>query len=137
MATNTLDFQFLYQMVTVTYTEHDTEHAVGEIVYVLHQNTLGSFGWLPKEAIWKDQDSLSSGSGDGTIKEKYEGDEQLVIDISQVGMKARDIKWLSIWWRDYQISFGHVEFFMLVYKLLCFAVNYEQHYTGHCVSKKL
>ena len=50
-----------------------------------------------------------TGAGDKPLV-KYDGDGQLVIDISKVGVKARDIKWLSIWCRDYQMSFGHVLF---------------------------
>ena len=47
---------------------------------------------------------------EGEPIEKYSGDGQLVINMEQVGVKVRDIKWLSIWCTDYQMSFGHVEF---------------------------
>ena len=118
-------------MVTVTYTGYlrDTEHDVGGIVYVLDQDTLiiDKFSYdgigfgvninvadkgRNLKGYEKNRVSVPfpSGSGDATIEDKYDGDGQLVIDISQVGMKARDIKWLSIWCRDYQMSFGHVEF---------------------------
>ena len=44
------------------------------------------------------------------IEEVYEGDGQLVIDLSQVGVKASDVKWLSVWCTVFERSFGHVVF---------------------------
>ena len=44
------------------------------------------------------------------IEDKYTGDGQLVIDLKQVGVKARDVKWLSVWCTVFEMSFGHVEF---------------------------
>ena len=44
------------------------------------------------------------------IEEKYEGDGQLLIDLSQVGIKAREVKWLSVWCTVFERSFGHVIF---------------------------
>ena len=47
---------------------------------------------------------------DGEHIKKYDGDGQLVINMKQVGVKVRNIKWLSIWCSIYQLSLGHVEF---------------------------
>ena len=44
------------------------------------------------------------------IEKRYNGDEQLVIDLKQVGVEAKDVKWLSVWCTVFEISFGHVEF---------------------------
>ena len=44
------------------------------------------------------------------IEEKYTGDGQLIIDLSQVGVKASQVKWLSVWCTVFERSFGHVEF---------------------------
>ena len=115
-------------MVSVTFVGHlvDTEHHVGGVVYVLDQDTLvidqfsydgvgfgvhvnvagGNMKGFEKNRI---RVPYPTGAGDKPLV-KYDGDGQLVIDISKVGVKARDIKWLSIWCRDYQMSFGHVLF---------------------------
>jgi len=51
-----------------------------------------------------------TGSKGESIERKYNGDEQLVLDLKQVGVKAKDIKWLSVWCTVFQMSFGHVLF---------------------------
>jgi len=51
-----------------------------------------------------------AGSEGEPIEEVYEGDGQLVIDLSQVGVKASDVKWLSVWCTVFERSFGHVVF---------------------------
>lgn len=119
------------RQVTVTYVGDliDTEHDVGGRVYILDQDTLviDQFSYdgigfgvyinvANKGRNLKGYEKnrigvpFPSGSEDEHIEDKYTGDGQLVIDIKQVGVKARDIKWLSIWCTDYQMSFGHVEF---------------------------
>lgn len=44
------------------------------------------------------------------IEKKYTGDGQLIIDLSQVGVKASQVKWLSVWCTVFERSFGHVIF---------------------------
>ena len=43
------------------------------------------------------------------IETEYK-DGQLVLDLKQVGIKARNVKWLSVWCTVFEMSFGHVEF---------------------------
>lgn len=44
------------------------------------------------------------------IETQYDGDGQLIIDLKQVGVKARNVKWLSVWCTVFERSFGHVVF---------------------------
>merc|ERR1712226_108767 len=44
------------------------------------------------------------------IEEFYDGTGQLLIDLTQVNVKASDVKWLSVWCTVFQQSFGHVVF---------------------------
>ena len=114
----------------VTYVGHlvDTEHDVGGTVYVLDENTLviDDFSYdgvgLPVGVFVARKGRNLQGYEKNRIRvpyptgvrgrplDKYDGDGQLVIDTSQLGIKTRDIKWLSIWCEDYQMSFGHLEF---------------------------
>jgi len=107
----------------------DTEHDVGGKVYVLDQDTLvidefsydgNGFGVyinvatkgrnLRGYAKNRIDVPYPSGSEGEPIEDKYTGDGQLVIDLKQVGVKARDVKWLSVWCTVFEMSFGHVEF---------------------------
>eukprot|EP00090_Calanus_glacialis_P021563 TRINITY_DN3325_c0_g1_i2.p1 TRINITY_DN3325_c0_g1~~TRINITY_DN3325_c0_g1_i2.p1 ORF type:complete len:141 (-),score=35.36 TRINITY_DN3325_c0_g1_i2:93-515(-) len=107
----------------------DTEHDVGGKVYILDQDTLviddfsydgNGFGVYINVAT-KGRNLRSyaknridvpypSGSEGEPIEDEYTGDGQLVIDLKQVGVKARDIKWLSVWCTVFEMSFGHLEF---------------------------
>lgn len=107
----------------------DTEHDVGGKVYILDQDTLvidefsydgNGFGVYINVAT-KGRNLRSyaknridvpypSGSEGEPIEDKYTGDGQLVIDLKQVGVKARDVKWLSVWCTVFEMSFGHLEF---------------------------
>ena len=117
-------------LVRVTYVGYleDTEHDVGGAVYVLDENTLviDDFSYdgvgLPVAVFVAKEGRNLRGYEKNRIKvpyprgararplDKYEGDGQLVIDTSQLGIKVDEIKWLSIWCEDYQMSFGHLEF---------------------------
>jgi len=119
------------RQVDVTYIGDltDTEHDVGGKVYVLDQDTLvidefsydgNGFGVyinvatkgrnLKGYAKNRIDVPYPSGSEGEPIEDKYTGDGQLVIDLKQVGVKARDVKWLSVWCTVFEMSFGHVEF---------------------------
>jgi hypothetical protein len=107
----------------------DTEHDVGGKVYILDQDTLviddfsydgNGFGVYINVATKgrnfrgyaKNRIDVPypSGSEGEPIEDKYTGDGQLVIDLKQVGVKARDVKWLSVWCTVFEMSFGHLEF---------------------------
>jgi len=119
------------RQVDVTYIGDltDTEHDVGGKVYVLDQDTLvidefsydgNGFGVyinvatkgrnLKGYAKNRIDVPYPSGSEGEPIEDQYTGDGQLVIDLKQVGVKARDVKWLSVWCTVFEMSFGHVEF---------------------------
>merc|ERR1712038_273749 len=107
----------------------ETDHDVGGKVYMLDQNTLvidefsydgNGFGVYINVAtrgrnlktFAKNRINIPypSGSEGEPIETKYEGDGQLIIDLSQVEVKARDVKWLSVWCTVFERSFGHVVF---------------------------
>eukprot|EP00092_Neocalanus_flemingeri_P014951 GFUD01016146.1.p1 GENE.GFUD01016146.1~~GFUD01016146.1.p1 ORF type:complete len:141 (-),score=40.95 GFUD01016146.1:12-434(-) len=117
--------------VDVTYVGDltETEHDVGGKVYILDQDTLvidefsydgNGFGVYINVAtkgrnlrgFAKNRIDVPypSGSEGEPIEDKYTGDGQLVIDLKQVGVKARDVQWLSVWCTVFEMSFGHLEF---------------------------
>merc|ERR1712026_496270 len=106
-----------------------TDHDVSGKVYVLDQDTLviDEFSYDGKgfgvyinvatkgrnlKGYAKNRIDVPypSGSQGEPIEDKYTGDGQLIIDLKQVGVKARDVKWLSVWCTVFEMSFGHVEF---------------------------
>jgi len=106
-----------------------TDHDVGGKVYILDQNTLvidqfsydgNGFGVYINvatrgktlKAFAKNRIDIAypSGSEGKPIDEEYTGDGQLIIDLSQVNVKAKDVKWLSVWCTVFERSFGHVLF---------------------------
>merc|ERR1739842_17928 len=106
-----------------------TDHDVGGEVYILDQNTLvidefsydgNGFGVyinvatrgrnLKTYAKNRIDVPYPSDTEGVPIEEKYTGDGQLVIDLSQVGVRASEVKWLSVWCTVFERSFGHVEF---------------------------
>jgi len=106
-----------------------TDHDVSGKVYILDQNTLvidefsydgNGFGVYINvatrgknlKAFAKNRIDIPypSGSEGQPIEDKYEGDGQLIIDLTQVGVKAHDVKWLSVWCTVFERSFGHVVF---------------------------
>merc|ERR1719189_3330279 len=105
----------------------DTDHDVAGKVYILDQDTLvidefsfdnNGFGVYINVATkgrnkkqWaKNRIDVPypSGTEGEPIEKLYKGDGQLIIDLKQVGVKARDVKWLSVWCTVFQQSFGHV-----------------------------
>jgi len=107
----------------------DTDHDVAGKVYILDQDTLvvdefsfdnNGFGVYINVATkgrnkkqWaKNRIDVPypSGTEGEPIEKLYKGDGQLIIDLKQVGVKARDVKWLSVWCTVFQQSFGHVVF---------------------------
>merc|ERR1712105_30433 len=108
----------------------DTDHDVGGKVHILNEDTLvidefsydnKGFGVYINVATrgsnlgdWQSNRinvPYPSGSEGEPIQTKYSGEGQLLIDLSQVNVKARDVKWLSVWCTVFNLSFGHVEFF--------------------------
>merc|ERR1712215_11578 len=107
----------------------DTDHDVGGKVYILDQDTLvidnfsydnEGFGVFINVATkgnnlksWERNRidvPYPSGTQGEPIEKKYTGNGQLLIDLSQVGVKADQVKWLSVWCTVFQQSFGHVVF---------------------------
>jgi len=107
----------------------ETDHGVGGKVYILDQDTLvidefsfdnDGFGVYinvatkgrNKKAWAKNRIDVPypSGTEGEPIEKLYKGDGQLIIDLKQVGVKARNIKWLSVWCTVFEQSFGHVVF---------------------------
>ena len=119
------------RMVTVTYVGHlrDTVHDIGGLVFILDQNNLvidqfsydgQGFGvnifiaahgrnlrGFEKNRVLV---PYPARAGNQSIEGNFKGDGQMVIDVSQVGLRTKDIKWLSLWCTEYMISFGHVLF---------------------------
>lgn len=107
----------------------DTDHKVEGEVYIINENTLAidKFGYdgngfgvyihvategsnLDDYAANKILVPYPTGSEGQPIEEPYDGSGQLIIDLKQVGVRASDVKWLSVWCTVFELSFGHVEF---------------------------
>jgi len=107
----------------------DTDHDVSGKVYILDEDTLvidefsydaKGFGVYINVATkgsnlksWKNNRisvPYPAGTSGEPIETKYTGDGQLMIDLSQVNVKAQDVKWLSVWCTVFDLSFGHVVF---------------------------
>lgn len=107
----------------------DTDHGVQGKVYILDQDTLvidefsfdnDGFGVYINVATkgrnkkqWaKNRIDVPypSGTTGEPIEKFYDGTGQLLVDLKQVGVKAREVKWLSVWCTVFDLSFGHVQF---------------------------
>jgi len=49
-----------------------------------------------------------SGTEGEPIMKKYSGKGQLILDLKQVGVSAKDVKWVSVWCTVFNQSFGHL-----------------------------
>jgi len=107
----------------------ETDHDVSGKVYILDQDTLviddfafdnNGFGVYINVATkgsnlasWEENRvsvPYPSGTKGEPIEKFYDGTGQLLIDLKQVGIQAKDVKWLSVWCTVFQQSFGHVVF---------------------------
>merc|ERR1711935_393412 len=107
----------------------DTDHGVQGKVYVLDEDTLvidefsfdnDGFGVYINVATkgrnkkqWAKNRidvPFPSGTSGEPIEQFYNGNGQLLIDLKQVGVKANEVKWLSVWCTVFDLSFGHVKF---------------------------
>merc|ERR1712127_647827 len=109
----------------------DTDHDVSGTVYIVNQDTImidrfsfdnNGFGvyinvateGANKKAWARNRIDVPypSGSEGEPIDQEYTGSkaDTLIINLKQVGVKARDVKWLSVWCPVFQQSFGHVVF---------------------------
>merc|ERR1712117_71363 len=48
-------------------------------------------------------------SGDVVLPYPFDGSEDVVLNLPS-GVSVQDLRWLSVWCRDYQIDFGHLTF---------------------------
>merc|ERR1711922_114043 len=105
----------------------ETDHGVAGKVYIINENTMAidkfsydndGFGVYThvatkgrgKKGFVKNKILVPypSGTQGEPISKKYSGDGQLIIDLKQVGVKASEVKWLSVWCTVFNLSFGHV-----------------------------
>ena len=107
----------------------ETDHGVGGKVYILDQDTIvidqfsfdnDGFGVYINVATrgrnkkswtrWRIDVPYPSGTEGEPIEKLYKGDGQIILDLKQVGVKARNVKWLSFYCTVFEQSFGHVVF---------------------------
>ena len=111
------------QMVTVTYGGFlkDTVHEISGVVYILNEKlfvidkfSFDGLGFGVSIYVAVEGRNLQGYEKHRMrvlhpeIREKHDGNTQLVVDVGKIGVNTKDVKWLSIWCDALKISFGHV-----------------------------
>merc|ERR1712222_291811 len=79
-------------------------HDIGGVAYALDEQNI-----LIKDFTYEGEHFSYSDKNIPLLLRPFDGSEDVVLTLPP-GYSTTDLKWLSVWCRDYQINFGHVTF---------------------------